>query len=747
LLQATGFNPSSVYDQLNIFVFSFSSIRISKLKKEDRKIFQQNSNLESFRPFIDEADVLPESEDTTTLINVIRTLNPIVILDESHNAESELSVEMLQALNPSFVMDLTATPKSNSNIISYVNAVALKKNNMVKLPVIVYNHHKKEEVITSALHLQRQLEGLAKAEEEITGKYIRPIILFQAQSNIKGKDNTTFEKIKEQLIKLKIPEEQIKIKVSGNDQLKDCDLMDKSCPVRYIITVNALKEGWDCPFAYILASLADKSSAVDVEQILGRVLRQPYVTKHQNTLLNLSFVLTASAKFNETLDNIVKGLQESGFSKDDYYAQEMEAVKQTEDQVLQEELFGAVESDEVRSDEDFDVSAIDFDPEMPIVADMASASYEAVKQITEKAEEEGKAFDEKVNSSDNDYTNFMSVEMGKEIKRYKIESAYVSLIKEIKIPQFFITDDHNEDRSNVLFEELVPYEKLLNQKALIGELKLSDHNSKIDFDETSAEVYKVDFDEAKKTSSIDKLRDHAKKILIDTILTKPQDSQISDVSRLIVSKLGDMSPLSEQELRDYVSRVFKSLTKDQVSDIVNNEYSYIQKIKNKINEIQATEARQQFQKMLDSNKIFVKPHFTFQDHISPLKLAININKSLYEREAGMNDFEQKVILEIASLDNVVFWHKNLVKGKAFVLNGYDKDHYPDFIIYTTRGILILLETKGDYLANEESRMKNILGKRWAEKAGANYKYFMVFESKEVADSYTARSIVDVVKAL
>jgi type III restriction enzyme len=80
-------------------------------------------------------------------------------------------------------------------------------------------------------------------------------------------------------------------------------------------------------------------------------------------------------------------------------------------------------------------------------------------------------------------------------------------------------------------------------------------------------------------------------------------------------------------------------------------------------------------------------------------------------------------------------------------SGYDKDHYPDFIIYTTRGILILLETKGDYLANEESRMKNILGKRWAEKAGANYKYFMVFESKEVADSYTARSIVDVVKAL
>ena len=94
--------------------------------------------------------------------------------------------------------------------------------------------------------------------------------------------------------------------------------MSKDCPVRYIITVNALKEGWDCSFAYILASLADKSSAVDVEQILGRVLRQPYVMKHNFPLLNLSYVLTASSKFLNTLDNIVKGLNKAGFSDKDY---------------------------------------------------------------------------------------------------------------------------------------------------------------------------------------------------------------------------------------------------------------------------------------------------------------------------------------------------------------------------------------------------------------------------------------------
>ncbi|HCX24377.1 MAG TPA: restriction endonuclease, partial [Cytophagales bacterium] len=362
LLQATGFNPTSVHDQLNIMVFSFSSIRINSKKKEDRKIYQQNGQLEPFRSLIDDEVVLPESEDTVSLINVIRSLKPIVVVDESHNAESDLSVEMLRALNPSFVLDLTATPKKNSNLISMVNAVALKKESMVKLPVIVYNHHKKEEVITSALHLRQQLEAYAQEEEKVTGKYIRPIILFQAQSNIKGKDNTTFDKIKEQLIKLQIPEEQIKIKVSGRDELKDVDLMDWNCPVRYIITINALKEGWDCPFAYILASLADKSSAVDVEQILGRVLRQPYVVEHKKQLLNLSYVLTASTKFNDTLNNIVKGLQESGFSKDDYRAEELPAPPKTDDEVIQEDLFGKKEAEEARSDEDFDLTQVQFNP-------------------------------------------------------------------------------------------------------------------------------------------------------------------------------------------------------------------------------------------------------------------------------------------------------------------------------------------------------------------------------------------------
>jgi type III restriction enzyme len=203
LLQGSNFSPTVVKDQLSIFVMSFASLRANN--KEDRKVFQENGQLESFVSHFKNSEHILDGVDDTALINVLRYLNPVLVVDESHNAESDLSVDMLKNLNPSFILDLTATPKDNSNIVSLVPAIELKKEHMVKLPVIVYNNHDKTEVINNALHLQRKLENLAKKQEAEGGKYIRPIVLFQAQPKTKD-DNTTFEKLKEQLLGLGIPE-------------------------------------------------------------------------------------------------------------------------------------------------------------------------------------------------------------------------------------------------------------------------------------------------------------------------------------------------------------------------------------------------------------------------------------------------------------------------------------------------------------------------------------------------------------
>ena len=133
----------------------------------------------------------------------------MVIVDESHHTTGDLSIEMLKNLNPSFILDLTATPRANSNIISYVDAAQLKAENMVKLPVIVYNRPSQEEVIADALDLRNKLDELAQTKTD--GRYIRPIVLFQAQPK-QAENVETFEKLKKRLVDNGIPEEEIAIK-------------------------------------------------------------------------------------------------------------------------------------------------------------------------------------------------------------------------------------------------------------------------------------------------------------------------------------------------------------------------------------------------------------------------------------------------------------------------------------------------------------------------------------------------------
>ena len=323
LLAAENFSPAEVAEQLSILVLSYDSFRTSN--KDGRKAYQQNGQLLKFSAQLDDTDEI-------SLVNVIRHYRPVVIVDESHHATTDLSLDMLQNFNPSFILELTATPKDTSNIIAYVPAQKLKQAGMVKLPVIVYNRHYQDDVISDSIDFRNMLERVGQSEN------IRPIILFQAESHGKG-DRLTFDKIKSELIQNhNIHPEQIAIKTADINDLRGVDLMSVDCPIRYIITINALKEGWDCPFAYILASLANRTSPIDVEQILGRILRRPFTKNFSNDLLNMSYVFTSSADFRQTLNKIVIGLNAAGFSEHEYrvadqnfYAVEGTQYEQTTD--------------------------------------------------------------------------------------------------------------------------------------------------------------------------------------------------------------------------------------------------------------------------------------------------------------------------------------------------------------------------------------------------------------------------------
>lgn len=730
LLQGSGFNATTVKEQLNIMVFSFDSLRARN--KEDRKVFQENGNLQSF-------ETLLGKEAEITLGSVIKYLNPLVVVDESHNAESDLSVDMLKEVNPCFILDLTATPRNNSNIISFIDALELKKENMVKLPVIVYNHQDKTEVINSALQLQKRLEIQAIEEEKNGGKYIRPIVLFQAQPK-NGKEflnaeeeKSNFQKLKEKLLELKIPEEQIKIKTANINEIKGIDLMSSDCEVRYIITINALKEGWDCPFAYILASLADKSSAVDVEQILGRVLRQPYVRKHHSPLLNLSYVLTASSKFLDTLDNIVKGLNKAGFSEKDYKLADHAASDDPEKQkpIQPLTLFPITEKMEENITDEIDTARIS------ISSEKDSPDY-TISEIEQTAIQQNDAFEKTVEEMDAKNEIVFPNEIQSLVKTYHIKGIFKEQAEKISLPQFYLKIPAND-----LFGQKEE-ETLLEKENLLEGFALSKSDTNIAFDNITSDLYKVDLDETKRehTPTFVRLDDHTKESLIYMLDPARKGNRVKNFTKLMMDIIGNIYPIPDKELEKYINRILEDFKDEQFNDFANNKYTYADKIKQKIKTLSETFAEKEFRECLDTDKVFIKSDYVLPRSIMPGDTAKDITKSLYEKEGKMNDFETSVINEVANMTNIAFWTRNLER-KGFRINGFI-NHYPDFIIQSKSDKTVLLETKGDHLDAEQ---KIRLGNLWAGKAGNKYRYFMVYDRRIVDGAYKLEDFLSIIKEL
>ncbi len=141
-------------------------------------------------------------------------------------------------------------------------------------------------------------------------------MLLQAQPKNQHKETLTVEVVRQSLIDdFKIPEEQIAVATGQTREIDDVDLFDRGCAIRFIITVAALKEGWDCSFAYVLCSVAEISSARSVEQLLGRILRLPHVKKKTHPELNCAYALAASSRFVSAAQSLKDALIENGFQQ------------------------------------------------------------------------------------------------------------------------------------------------------------------------------------------------------------------------------------------------------------------------------------------------------------------------------------------------------------------------------------------------------------------------------------------------
>jgi type III restriction enzyme len=303
---------------------------LAALRREDPsglRVYRENGSLMSHFTGLTQAQekLIDRSADVSrmSLANVLRLRRPIVIVDEAHNNRTPLSFDTLSRFSPSAILELTATPQQStkgenraSNVLYHVAATELKKEGMLKLPVKLLNIPEAGRALAQAVDWQQSLENVAKLEEQAKGDYIRPIVLIQAQSKSKGQERLTPDVVKKMLIEdCKVPEEQIAIATGSERGIDGVDVAAKDCPLRFIITVQALAEGWDCPFAYVLCSLAESTSTKAVEQILGRVLRMPYAKRRAHDSLNCAYAVVTTESFNDAATGLRDSLIENGFEQ------------------------------------------------------------------------------------------------------------------------------------------------------------------------------------------------------------------------------------------------------------------------------------------------------------------------------------------------------------------------------------------------------------------------------------------------
>lgn len=736
-LLGKGLKPEQLQSELVILVLSAQSfVETVKAKKDvsseqnKPKAYRENENFFEQSKHYPHPEKLMAGTDPTALIQVIAQQNPVVIVDESHNFRTNLRDEMLTNLNPRFILELTATPHDKSNIVSFVDAMQLKKENMVKLPVIVENRNSPRDVLSAAIRMRKSLEKLAKENEANGGRYIRPIVLFQAQPKT-DEDNVTFDKIKQQLIDVGIPENQIKIKTANKDELKGIDLMSRDCEVRYIITVNALKEGWDCPFAYILATLANKTSKIDVEQILGRILRQPYTTQHGISLLNLSYVFTSSNDFRNTIDGIIRSLQKVGFSRKDFRDV---TPKQVENQTPQPQptslpLFPVqpgVDDDGL----ELDINDVEEFKNELTAENVATDIQQLQQQAMQVSDEYAQIIEQQSDKGDIDpLASITPQEM-----YYPINEQFGEVAINMNLPIFYT----KTAPSVFSAEEWIPLEKSMLSKGF----DLSTKDADIDFTIVRPDGITIDVadsgDAVRKNNQ--SLTDFIRNQYVDKSATIKKEGISGQIAGMI-----KLDAVAEPAIRSYVKRAIDRLDADQIENLIDNIYLTRDAIKDKIESLLKDHRRKTFSKWLTTGKIKLKGHYSFFDKITLRDELVGIDKGLYAAEENVNGFEYDAIAAIAEHPNVLFWHRNRDRNE-FGINGFI-NHYPDFIVRMKSGVTLLIETKGDHLDNTESEEKRWLGNKWADLAGENFKYFMVFKNKEVDGAITLKTLLQLLDEL
>lgn len=757
-----------VYDNNEAYQPYFANVpvelgqNLERIREEDLKRVNKNGNVLA----------TPLTEDNvgqikTSLANLLALHRPIVIVDEAHNNRTDKFFKTLNRIHPSAVLELTATPIPNiNNTIFQVSAWELKAADMIKLPIVLRGYDTEwQACLTESLSLRTGLDQKAQEAEANGDEYVRPILLIQAQP--KGMEPGP-EVVKQQLMALGVPEHHIAIATGEQKDLEGIDLFSRDCPITCVITIKALKEGWDCPFAYVLCSLQNIHSAKDVEQLLGRVMRMPYAKKRSVEELNRAY---ASVVSNDTLttaqclkDRLVESMgfdemsaaqmiEEKARKKvfDDNELEELDALFKNQVSTVvytgktKEELEGVLEAaglKEVVSVEDVIVPGKQTATEVNESEEKKEAPGRMVLRVSQKVTSEQMAQlreamtkkESKQNAQKNDSSldSLQNKVIGLRAKQNQ------ALVPNLVLPLLCYRD--------MATEAVRPVSGTSSRTWIPTTAGL-----KIEFSPRE-KVFRVEMD----------VSDNSGQKQVSVKTTEFQDYK--DPSRLFNAQITELDLIRSisQELKrpdvipnamtSFVRNVIQMLKNDQhisLTDMLRNRIALAKCIRQALDNAHEIAMLETYQQQLElaccdtdnvqtfrfdpniyearrtyepsTGRVFEKHYYPVIDDLRRYTAAGNVTEEYQCAEA----------IELTA--EVDVWVRNIPnKENAFSLPLPGGRHfYPDFIAHLKDGRVLVVEYKGDSLVTaDDAKMKKIVGDVWEKNSGGKGLFLMAVKKDD-----------------
>ena len=723
--QIDDLRPNVVAAKTCIMVATIQTFRV-----EDRSIRDAYADKESLESFFKGVSPpgLEIKEGTNrprySFENLMRLLAPIVIVDEAHNVRTENSFTTLARLRPGCILELTATPETRttagrtpSNVLVRVHAGELKQAEMVKLPILLsVQPDGWKQALSAALLQQRRLLALAAGEEQ----YVRPLLLVQAQ-NTGAEANV--QAVKAHLLEEGVDEAGIKIATGEQRELENVDLLSRATKVDVVITMEALREGWDCSFAYVFCSLRNVTTDTAAEQLLGRVLRMPYASRRRVPELNEAYAYVISNNFAETAqglrDRLVQDLGFTAEESEEFVQKAPEAGPGLFSKVIdvsRRPNFKGIDTAAAQAvrvmqstDGDWSVELREYVPEFVEERILAEVAPERKDQARARVAEHNRTV--------------------------QMERASMPERKPIIVPQLLV---------KVADQNLLFTWELAGEEAPVLASDLPTDISSFHFGPTDGR-FSIDFQAGKMD-----VRPIARNDL-PFYKTDWQPTRVSLVRWL--SREIRTTSVSRSQLDAWLNSVTAKLEENTPLDALwNARFAVARRLAETLADAQSNAHSRGYQHLLADTFVSKRDEDAFhflpdRYNPGPLFTGMSFPKHFYRSIGAMNTPEIECAIALDFSSAVDTWVRNIERDQANSFKLPKRHHffYPDFVARLMDGRLLVLEYKGEMRDYEDAEEKKALGELWQSRT-AGKGIFAWIESKQVTSTSIEQQIQLLVRA-